>query len=114
MNHCRKCDSDYEQPGTCNCFAEEGAVVVHHHYHHHSHPLPYNNYPYQYPIHPVPIYPWYGDMTITCDPVTYGSQTITNTDGEVTTNSVPLVNNQNFGPMVIEAARQAVEYDETH
>lgn len=21
MNHCRRCDSDYEKPGTCNCFA---------------------------------------------------------------------------------------------
>lgn len=21
MNHCRKCDSDYATPGTCNCFA---------------------------------------------------------------------------------------------
>jgi len=21
MNHCRRCDSDYDQPGTCNCFA---------------------------------------------------------------------------------------------
>ncbi len=22
MNYCRKCQSDYEKPGTCNCFAE--------------------------------------------------------------------------------------------
>ena len=21
MNYCRKCQSDYEKPGTCNCFA---------------------------------------------------------------------------------------------
>lgn len=21
MNYCRKCQSDYQQPGTCNCFA---------------------------------------------------------------------------------------------
>lgn len=21
MNHCRRCDSDYEKPGTCNCYA---------------------------------------------------------------------------------------------
>jgi hypothetical protein len=21
MNHCKKCQSDYEKPGTCNCFA---------------------------------------------------------------------------------------------
>lgn len=24
MNHCRRCESDYEKPGTCNCFAEGG------------------------------------------------------------------------------------------
>jgi len=23
MNYCRKCQSDYEKPGTCNCFAEK-------------------------------------------------------------------------------------------
>ena len=23
MNYCRKCQSDYEKPGTCNCFAAE-------------------------------------------------------------------------------------------
>ena len=23
MNHCRRCESDYEKPGTCNCFAEK-------------------------------------------------------------------------------------------
>lgn len=21
MNHCRRCQSDYEKPGTCNCYA---------------------------------------------------------------------------------------------
>lgn len=21
MNHCRRCDSDYNTPGTCNCYA---------------------------------------------------------------------------------------------
>jgi hypothetical protein len=26
MNHCRRCDSDYEKPGTCNCFV--GKVTV--------------------------------------------------------------------------------------
>lgn len=25
MNHCRRCDSDYDKPGTCNCFAEQAA-----------------------------------------------------------------------------------------
>jgi hypothetical protein len=27
MNHCRKCQSDYEKPGTCNCFAPAPQVV---------------------------------------------------------------------------------------
>lgn len=22
MNHCRRCDCDFEKPGTCNCFAK--------------------------------------------------------------------------------------------
>lgn len=26
MNHCRKCQSDYEKPGTCNCFAPQVAA----------------------------------------------------------------------------------------
>jgi hypothetical protein len=25
MNYCRKCQSDYEKPGTCNCFAPQAA-----------------------------------------------------------------------------------------
>jgi len=27
MNHCRRCDSDYEKPGTCNCYATTQPVV---------------------------------------------------------------------------------------
>lgn len=26
MNYCRKCQSDYDRPGTCNCFAERVEV----------------------------------------------------------------------------------------
>lgn len=25
MNHCHRCNSDYEKPGTCNCFAPQAA-----------------------------------------------------------------------------------------
>lgn len=28
MNHCRKCDSDYEKPGSCNCFAAAKVAVT--------------------------------------------------------------------------------------
>ncbi len=28
MNYCRRCESDYEKPGTCNCFAEKQADNV--------------------------------------------------------------------------------------
>lgn len=26
MNYCRKCQSDYDRPGTCNCFASPTAA----------------------------------------------------------------------------------------
>lgn len=25
MNHCHRCNSDYEKPGTCNCYAPQAA-----------------------------------------------------------------------------------------
>lgn len=28
MNHCRRCDSDYEKPGTCNCFATQAGYTA--------------------------------------------------------------------------------------
>ena len=28
MNYCRKCQSDYDQPGTCNCFAPLSVTVT--------------------------------------------------------------------------------------
>lgn len=28
MNYCRKCQSDYEKPGTCNCFAPQAAPIA--------------------------------------------------------------------------------------
>lgn len=28
MNHCRRCDSDYEKPGTCNCYAPNALPVA--------------------------------------------------------------------------------------
>lgn len=28
MNYCRKCQSDYEKPGTCNCFAERADLRI--------------------------------------------------------------------------------------
>jgi hypothetical protein len=27
MNYCRKCQSDYEKPGTCNCFAASAPPI---------------------------------------------------------------------------------------
>lgn len=43
MNHCRRCDSDYEKPGTCNCFADEPPKQV----------VP--TYPALHPIWVVPV-----------------------------------------------------------
>ena len=54
MNYCRKCQSDYEKPGTCNCFAPQAAQFVP------------NYWPWQ-PLYP-PYRPdgpwiWYGGAT---------------------------------------------------
>ena len=58
MNYCRKCQSDYEKPGTCNCFADkaprdEPVPVT-------PQPAPYPYYPL-YPCYPAgtPAYPWW-------------------------------------------------------
>lgn len=56
MNHCHRCNSDYSQPGTCNCFAPIRLA---------PYPAPYQPwYPYPYPY--TPWYPWritWGDTT---------------------------------------------------
>jgi hypothetical protein len=57
MNYCRKCQSDYEKPGTCNCFAPAAAAA----------PLPWTITPQPY-YPPWPQYPqiWWGSCpTIT-------------------------------------------------
>lgn len=125
MNLCRRCNSEYDKPGTCNCYTESVPGVV------------------IYPgtvvpifVHPTyPVYPyWYGTVTVETPPNTCG--TITNADvGAVTmsggetglsgnatfvdarvpfTPTTPLVTSENFGFMLLEAARQCVEYDEQH
>ena len=69
MNHCRRCDSDYEKPGTCNCFAEKPVAQ----------PLPF-----------VPWYPYWtqcpvcGRWGCTTTHITWGisgGQVIVKTDG---------------------------------
>lgn len=45
MNYCHKCQSHYEKPGTCNCFAEKPA------------PQPVAPIVPWYPAYPW--YPWY-------------------------------------------------------
>lgn len=48
MNYCHKCQSHYEKPGTCNCFAEKPP----------EQPAPvYVPYPY-YPVYPIYPAPW--------------------------------------------------------
>lgn len=51
MNHCRNCNSDYEKPGTCNCFAPQRvpalSLPIYPVYLPHLpwQPYPYPNYP---------------------------------------------------------------------
>jgi hypothetical protein len=77
MNYCRKCQSDYEKPGTCNCFAEqaprEDVAPVAPIY------LPvlplYPGYPWHPSAPTYPVYPWWqyqptcgGEVTVTYTP----------------------------------------------
>lgn len=51
MNHCHDCNSDYQTPGTCNCFAPGGKRWV----------APCQPYVPMVPLIPVPtmpVYPW--------------------------------------------------------
>lgn len=70
MNYCRRCHSDYDRPGTCNCFApvpprEAAPVVI---------PCPLPVYPQPYP-YPFPGTIYIGDLpaasgtTVTIKPV---------------------------------------------
>lgn len=56
MNYCHRCESHYEKPGTCNCFAQTQPVV----------PAPVY-VPLPNPIRPwweyVPTYPLYPQIT---------------------------------------------------
>lgn len=55
MNYCRKCQSDYEKPGTCNCFAEKQADGV---------PAPFFPYsPWERPIYPGTS-PWQNPLYV--------------------------------------------------
>lgn len=65
MNYCRKCQSDYEKPGTCNCFAPQQAAP--------AYPWPYTPY---IPYSPVWITP-YQPYSVT--PITLGA-TVTGGD----------------------------------
>lgn len=57
MNYCHRCESNYEKPGTCNCYAEKAVPD--------NTWIPaYPTYPVYpiYPTHPTwptPTYPWY-------------------------------------------------------
>lgn len=74
MNHCRDCNSDYTQPGTCNCFAVGGKRY--------SAPvgLPYTQPWYPWTITPYapydPYRPYWGG-TITIGDVPGGTATVT-------------------------------------
>lgn len=63
MNYCRKCQSDYEKPGTCNCFAPQQATPAF---------VPYVPY---YPWTVTPYRPWWVPTTLT--PYTGPTTTIT-------------------------------------
>ncbi len=112
MNFCRRCESEYDRPGTCNCFAEASTpgVIIY----------PGTVVPiFVHPVHPIYVSP-YGTftgsgsaVTLSCDGPVSGSSTSVNADVPFTP-TTPLVTSENFGPLLLEAARQAVEYDEQH
>ena len=60
MNYCRKCQSDYEKPGTCNCFAPQKAAPNY---------VPWYPYPY-YPWTPAPYLPYWSITPYIGTPVT--------------------------------------------
>ena len=63
MNYCRKCQSDYEKPGTCNCFAPQAAT------------------PQWSPFYPNYTPWWVQTPTGTGTPITTGGITFDNTCG---------------------------------
>ena len=69
MNYCRKCQSDYEKPGTCNCYAGTQPMKPVQPF------FPYS--PWERPIYPSPtVKPWSpyeydttcGTVQVTVDP----------------------------------------------
>jgi hypothetical protein len=88
MNYCRRCESDYEKPGTCNCFAEGSDAT----------PAevkpwtpPFGAGTIVYPVVPYPVYPYWGSGWWGIYPPTgyvapdTGSVVIGNNDGEWST-----------------------------
>lgn len=71
MNYCRKCQSDYEKPGTCNCFAPQIQVA--------PGVVPYIPWVPYVPTYP-PCIPWWQTTTVT--------QPITTTTPYIVTNSI--------------------------
>jgi len=81
MNYCHKCQSHYEKPGTCNCFAEKPAEQPAPVY------VPYPVYPI-YPYYPgtAPVWEpyritWWSGETVAVG--VGGTGTITTTDAPV-------------------------------
>ncbi len=79
MNYCRRCESDYEKPGTCNCYAEDTMKwkprVV-------TYP---GTSPWQYPIY-VPSPTFYPPLVVA--PLTVGPQWWYEMKGDTVTLSV--------------------------
>lgn len=79
MNHCRDCNSDYEKPGTCNCFAPGGKRCAAPAY------VPW--YPYSpWWVQPYyPSYPYYGGKISVGDFPGTGTTTITISNADLPT-----------------------------
>jgi hypothetical protein len=77
MNYCRRCECDFEQPGTCNCYAQ-----VQRYY-----PYPYLPFPYTSPFWIIPPYqvqpyqPWCGGSIQGNDDIGKITVTYTPNDG---------------------------------
>jgi hypothetical protein len=82
MNHCHRCECDFEKPGTCNCFAPQRAW---------TYPVPYYPYPWwgiYPPYNPVVI----GGGTFVPNGMGGGNVTITWKAGQPLTSSYVKLN----------------------
>lgn len=74
MNYCRKCQSDYEKPGSCNCFAEQP---------------PRQAAPPVYVPYPYPFYPSYPGTIIGGSVSSSGTTATILWNGPIASGSVP-------------------------